>query len=95
VPYKPLAKRGNDHPIAWTPVHALDLAFENLDLVAKCQYLGLKLGLVAVVGRHHVKQEAHERIDERTHHRSTKAYPARLIARSGAQYNAVRSRRDF
>jgi hypothetical protein len=55
-------------PIAWTPVHSLDLPLQNLDLAPQSQDFRLQLGSIAVAGRQRIQQEAQERVDDRADH---------------------------
>jgi len=47
-----------DHPVAWAPVHPLDLPLKNLDLTPEGENLGLQLGLIAMAGRQHIQEDA-------------------------------------
>jgi hypothetical protein len=62
------AQRRQDHPIARTPVHSLDLPLQNLDLAPQSQGFRLQLGSIAVAGRQRIQQEAQERVDDRAEH---------------------------
>ena len=54
----------------------------HLDLAAEDQHLSLQFRLVAVAGRDHVQQDAHQRIPERAHHPGAQSYPCDATWRS-------------